>query len=295
MLRIFSFPLFVLCAFVAMAAPAPLTVKEISLMLRTGYSGNAILAELEKRHFADTLDAAKETQLIHAGASAEILQALKSGAYNVSAEEAARAKQELEVQAKHRVTEAEKARQFDTLYQAQLAKERAAQAVRQNLNSGLIYQLVKGDLVQWHNGAVTRFDDAPLEKKKLFLLYFSAHWCAPCRAFTPGLVTFYNDAVAKHPELELIFVSLDRTPFGMETYMRDTNMPWPAIDYQKLPSKQTIMKYAGEGIPDLVLVDASGKVLSDSYAGKKYLGPDKVLADLNKMFSSGPGYAAAGR
>ena len=41
----------------------PLTVKEISLMLRSGYSSSSIEKELALRHFADTLDEAKETAL----------------------------------------------------------------------------------------------------------------------------------------------------------------------------------------------------------------------------------------
>ena len=117
---------------------------------------------------------------------------------------------------------------------------------------------------------MARFDDEPLAKKKLIALYFSAQWCAPCRKFTPQLVEFYNRVASQHPEFEIVFVSNDRTPFGMETYMRDMQMPWPAIDFAKLPGKEALQKYAGEGIPCLVLLDASGKVLSHTYAGGKH-------------------------
>ena len=41
------------------------------------------------------------------------------------------------------------------------------------------------------------------------------------------------------------------------------------------------------GIPCLVLVDAAGTVISDTYAGKTYRGPDKVLADLDTIFAGG--------
>ena len=71
----------------------------------------------------------------------------------------------------------------------------------------------------------------------------------------------------------------------MEAYMRETNMPWPAIDYQKLADKEVLKKSAGDGIPSLVLVDETGKLISSSYAGKQYLGPAKVLADLDAIFS----------
>jgi nucleoredoxin len=73
----------------------------------------------------------------------------------------------------------------------------------------------------------------------------------------------------------------------MQTYMRETGMPWPAVDYQKLESKEAIRKYAGSGIPCLVLVDSTGKVISDSYAGTEYLGPDKVLVALDAIFAAG--------
>jgi nucleoredoxin len=79
----------------------------------------------------------------------------------------------------------------------------------------------------------------------------------------------------------------------METYMRDTKMPWPAIDFTKLPGKEALKKYAGEGIPCLVLLDDSGKVISDTYAGQKYVGPEKVLMDLNAILAKTPGAAIA--
>ena len=285
--RFLVLPLACLLAVSAAAAPMPLTSSEITLMLRAGYSSRTVLQEVAKRKFADTLDPTKETQLIHAGASPELLIALKSGSYNMSTDEVAAINQRKENEAKRRALAAENARQFNTLYQAQVEKDRAANTIRQKVDQQLVYQLVKGDLVQWRNGAVSRFDDAALQNKKLFLIYFSAHWCKPCRMLTPGLVNYYNEMSPKHPEFDLIFVSRDKSPFGMETYMRETNMPWPAIDFEKVPEKQGILKYAGEGIPDLVLVDGTGKVLADSFEGGQYVGPEKVLAALDKIFANG--------
>ena len=34
--------------------------------------------------------------------------------------------------------------------------------------------------------------DSALEGKDLVLYYFSAHWCPPCRQFTPMLKDFYE-------------------------------------------------------------------------------------------------------
>lgn len=66
--------------------------------------------------------------------------------------------------------------------------------------SALIVDHFKGDLVAWKNGRLVRFDDEGLATKTLVALYFSAHWCAPCRKFTPQLVEFYNRVASQHPE-----------------------------------------------------------------------------------------------
>jgi nucleoredoxin len=135
-----------------------------------------------------------------------------------------------------------------------------------------------------------------LANKKLFAFYFSAHWCQPCRKFTPQLVEYYNRVVAQHPEFEIVFYSFDKSASAMEMYMRETNMPWPAIDYGKLQEKEVLKKNAGDGIPALVLVDGTGKVLSSSYAGSQYVGPAKVLSDLDAILAGNAApQVAAGR
>jgi len=269
---------------VARAAQLPLTIKEISLMLRSGYSSNAIMQELAIRYFAEKLDVEKEKTLLQAGASGELISALKSGKYSLSPEQMTIAQQQIADQTKRRAAEAARSRQFDSLYQNQMARERAA-ARPQAPNANALRELVKGDLVSLRNGALGHFDDEAFEKKKLIALYFSAHWCAPCRKFTPELVDYYNRVATQHPEFEIVFVSFDKSQFAMETYMREANMPWPAIDFQKLKGKDAIRKYAGHGIPCLVLVDATGKVISSTYAGAHYLGPAKVLGDLDAIFA----------
>lgn len=278
----------------ALGRSLPLTLKDVTLMLRAGCSSETVQRELSLRRFAGPCDAAAEKALKDVGAAPALIDALKSGSYTVSPGEAQAADDELTAQAARRAQEAEQSRKLNTLYQDQLARARAAAPPRSETTNVLAAQL-KGDLVYWKNGSLARFDDEPLAKKKLIALYFSAHWCAPCRKFTPQLVEFYNRVAPQHPEFEIVFVSNDRTPFGMETYMRDTQMPWPAIDFAKLPGKAALQKYAGDGIPCLVLLDASGKVISHTYAGGKNLGPEKVLADLNAIFAKGPAGIAASR
>lgn len=260
-------------------------------MLRTGYSGTEVQRELSSRHFWNAPNETEENALRQSGASAELIAALKSGAYAIPAEEVASAKAQLEAGAARHSAQAEQARKADTKYRAQLLKERSAPTPAAAAHP--LAALMRGDLVALRNGAIGHFDDEGLAKKKLIALYFSAHWCGPCRKFTPQLVEFYNRISAQHPEFELVFVSHDRSLFAMETYMRDNQMPWPAVDFQKLPGKDALKKYAGEGIPCLVVIDDSGKVISDSYRGKEYLGPAKVVADLESIFARPPATSVA--
>lgn len=275
-----------------LARALPLTLKEVALMLRTGYSSEAVQQELAARRLAESCDASAEKTLRDAGAAPSLIDAIKSGSYASSPIDAKAAQDELAAQAARRAHEAERSRKLNTLYQDQLARARAAGPAQTEAPNTLTDQF-KDDLVFWKNGSLARFDGEGLVKKKLIALYFSAHWCAPCRKFTPQLVEFYNRVAPQHPEFEIVFVSNDRTLFGMETYMRDTQMPWPAIDFAKLPGKVALKKYSGESIPCLVLLDAGGKVISDTYAGKDYLGPEKVLADLNSIFAKAPAAAVA--
>ncbi len=291
------FRIFLVALFITLihARQLPLTAKDICLMLRTGYSSQELMRELAARHFADSCDDATKKLLTQSGASSALINALAAGTYAVPPQEIARAQQDLAAENQRRAAAAEESQKFDTLYQYQLTQKRKAAPSPQGVSSNALYPSLKGDLVCWRNETISRFDDAALEKKKLIALYFSAHWCGPCRKFTPQLVDYYNRVAPQHPEFEIILVSNDRSAFGFETYLKDARMPWPAIDFQKVGSKSAIAKYAGEGIPDLVLVDASGKVLSDSYAGKQYLGPQKVLTDLDGIFAAGAQHVAQGQ
>ena len=73
----------------AFGTALPLTAKEIGLMLRAGYSDKSVLAEITTRHFAGTLDAAAENDLVQSNASPALISALKSGSYAASNEEVA--------------------------------------------------------------------------------------------------------------------------------------------------------------------------------------------------------------
>lgn len=272
--------------FLALGKLTPLTVKDISLMLRSGYFVGVVEKEVAVRYFIEPIDATAEKALLQAGATPEFVTALKSGAYAVPAHEVAAAQKEMEEKARRRTLQAEEAKKFNTLYQDQLARSRAT-AKAPVAQGNAIATLVKGDLVASKNGILSSVNDQAFERKRFIALYFAARWCPSCRKFTPELVEYYNRVAAAHPEFEILFVSSDRSSSAMEAYMRDSQMPWPAVSYDKIKANVELDKYSGSGIPCLVVLDAQGKVISDSFDGKTYLGPHKVLADLDRIFATG--------
>jgi nucleoredoxin len=272
-------------SFRLIANPAPMTIKDVSLMLRSGFSAEAVEREVVIRHFIGTLDATAEAKLLQAGASLALIHGLKTGAFAVPASEVAAIQGELKGKEQRREAEVEASRKLNTLYQAQLAQKRNGAAPTVTIPGGGIAALVKGNLVTSQNGTLRPYLDAEFEKKKLIGLYFSAHWCVPCRKFTPNLVAYYNKNATTRPEFEILFVSNDKSANAMEGYMREVQMPWPALVYDKIAGNTALTKYAGSGIPCLVVVDENGKVVFDTYAGTNYRGPEAVLSDLDQFFA----------
>ena len=128
-----------------------------------------------------------------------------------------------------------------------------------------------------------------LPQAKYIALYFSAGWCGPCHQFTPDLVKFYNEMKPKYPGFEIVFMSLDQGANAMEKYMNEMAMPWPAVRYSAAKSDRALTKYAGSGIPCLVLLSEKGEVLSNSYVEGNYVGPHKVMGDLKKLLTGDSG------
>lgn len=118
-----------------------------------------------------------------------------------------------------------------------------------------------------------------LASQDYVLVYFSAHWCGPCRAFTPDLVKFHND-YSKTGKFEVILVSSDRSEKDMFGYMTEAKMPWLSIPYNNVGASGLSQKHGVIGIPHLALLDKQGNIVSSAVENGQYVGPRKVLADL---------------
>jgi Thioredoxin-like len=265
----------------AMAGSVPLTAKDIGLMLRSGCSSEAVLRELSTRHFAGNFDSDAEQQLVRTGANQSLISALRSGAYAAPASEIAAAQEKLAAREKQSAPTAEQSNKLKTSPPASIAASQSPTPA--SPSSDTIYRLLEHDLVSLQRGELKPFDDKTIAEKKLYLFFFSANTSVPARKFTPPLVEYYNRVAPLHPEFETIFFSKDRSPFGMETYMLQTSMPWPAVVFDKVATKVPVQTNVPD-LPVLVLVNGSGKILYSS-SGNQNTDPDKVTADLDKILA----------
>jgi nucleoredoxin len=120
---------------------------------------------------------------------------------------------------------------------------------------------------------------------KYKLLYFSAHWCPPCKAFTPMLALFYSDANASEHQLEVVFVSFDRSEEQFNEYYG--TMPWLALPYSERQRAQELgNRFGVQGIPALILVDQNGNMKHAACRGDVMNKGPACLADWDAKLRS---------
>jgi thiol-disulfide isomerase/thioredoxin len=90
---------------------------------------------------------------------------------------------------------------------------------------------------------------------KPLLLDFWVTWCAPCRESLPTLEKLYSE----YKDKGLVLLSLDEDQDSQKAadFWAENKMPWPNYHLDKVARN----KFAGHGVPYLVLVDASGNVV----------------------------------
>ena len=102
-------------------------------------------------------------------------------------------------------------------------------------------------------------------------VYFSAHWCGPCRNFTPQFRKVYERAKLKRRAFEVVFVSSDHDERSFKEYF--ATMPWHAIPFADRARQQQLSSlFQVRGIPFLGLLDSKGQVL-DLNARSKVMEP----------------------
>eukprot|EP00873_Tetraselmis_striata_P021827 jgi/Tetstr1/442091/TSEL_003174.t1 len=112
-----------------------------------------------------------------------------------------------------------------------------------------------------------------LAGKEVIGIYFSAHFCPPCRSLTPRLAKQYAGLRHAGKKFEIIWASADRSQQEFYDYFGE--MPWLAVPFDSRHRSQLMQRYGVHGIPRLILVDASGQLISNN-AGHTLLAPTYI-------------------
>lgn len=113
--------------------------------------------------------------------------------------------------------------------------------------------------------------------KTIVGLYFSAHWCPPCRRFTPKLVEAYDAVIAEGKPFEILFISDDRDENSYNEYY--AQMPWLAFPFHVYTQEHIKKEFEVDRIPLLLIVDVEKNVMYESCSG-----PDQIAAELMGYF-----------
>jgi len=126
-----------------------------------------------------------------------------------------------------------------------------------------LFQILEGDIL---NGKDEKVAVNSLKDNTALGIYFSAHWCPPCRDFTPKLVQTYNKIKADGKKFEIIFATSDKDEASFKEYFSE--MPWLALPFSDKRISDLSELYDVEGIPTFVIIDpATGKTINDSGRG----------------------------
>ncbi|KAH0564652.1 hypothetical protein KQX54_013281 [Cotesia glomerata] len=92
-------------------------------------------------------------------------------------------------------------------------------------------------------------------------VYFSAHWCPPCRAFTPQLVDTYQRIRERGHHFEVIFISSDRSEESYNVHIE--SMPWLRIPFtHEERRKKLAIALDVQAIPTLVILDPRDNIIT---------------------------------
>ncbi|VDD89676.1 unnamed protein product, partial [Enterobius vermicularis] len=93
---------------------------------------------------------------------------------------------------------------------------------------------------------------------KIVGVYFSAHWCPPCRQFTPVLKDFYGEVCDSG--FEIVFASFDHSEQEQMAYISESHGDWFYVPFGDPSIQQAANKLGVSGIPALIIFKANGEI-----------------------------------
>lgn len=124
---------------------------------------------------------------------------------------------------------------------------------------GRVVLELDGKLINSVTGRPEPLDTNALPRYIVFLR--GSTTCSITRNFTPTFVKYYNKIKAAHPELEVIYLTIDSLP-DTEKFAQEMGFSWRAVTYENT-TMSSVNPYIDGRIPQLIVMDRTGKVLAN--------------------------------
>ncbi|MBN2292494.1 MAG: TlpA family protein disulfide reductase [Pirellulales bacterium] len=130
--------------------------------------------------------------------------------------------------------------------------------------------------------------DLAQKKGKVVLVQYWATWCQPCVVEIANVLKNYE--LYHDRGFDVIGISIDEDKAALEDFLKKDKLPWPVL-LDSEAKESNAMRYGVTGVPQLILVDKQGKVVTLNARGpklgeelEKLLGPSqKKVAESIKL------------
>lgn len=116
---------------------------------------------------------------------------------------------------------------------------------------------------------------------RYYVVYYAANWCGWCTQFTPTLLKFHEEVKARHPDVQIVYLSSDRSAEEMAQNYQRTAMPWPAVAFDKRSEVLGLLAMSGPSTPHVAVLTADGRLLHGGQPGGAN-GANAALAALRR-------------
>ncbi|MBR5395932.1 MAG: redoxin domain-containing protein [Bacteroidaceae bacterium] len=123
------------------------------------------------------------------------------------------------------------------------------------------------DLVMPDTTGTVRHLSEFIGQGRYVLLDFWASWCGPCRAAMPLMKELYKTYADRG--LQIIGISFDDDRDDWVAAIQRLQLPWPQISDLKGWNSAGSAAYGVRSIPETVLIDPNGKIISSGLEGQK--------------------------
>ena len=139
-----------------------------------------------------------------------------------------------------------------------LAAEQKAQADRIKVVGRVVLEL-EGKLINSQTGQPEPLDTNSLPRYIVFLRGQST--CPITRRFAPSVIKYCEDMKPKHPEFELVYLTIEDMP-ETKQFAKELGFNWRTVTYENT-TMPSVHPYIDGRIPQLIVMTRDGKVLAN--------------------------------